>query len=342
MPEPAPSRTVAFLGASGGVGLAALRRTLANGYRCVALCRDPSKLTAIFPEMDLNLEAQTGLDDTMAATRRLTLVRGNAHDVDAVARCLLVPGTTDGERRIVDCVVSTIGGKFILSKLTVDDPNVCANGMATLLAAIKRLRLEGVSCSGPSTPRIVVVSTTGISKCGRDVPLALLPLYHGMLRVPHADKCVMEETLVTSGEMFAIVRPSLLVDYESEAEAKAATGANGGNDGRVFLKQLAETNFSVMSKGELEVLRTTTKDELGRQRQTTKEEVKALEDKLKKEHMYKNIRVGIEDPIANKRISSTVGYTISRADAGRWLAENLVFPAELPANYARHIATITY
>ncbi|CAK7205438.1 hypothetical protein SEUCBS139899_008210 [Sporothrix eucalyptigena] len=338
MQQPASTRTIAFLGASGGVGLAALRRTLADGHRCVALCRDPSKFMAIFPEMDLGLDSPASDDDSAAATRRLTLVRGNAHDVDAVSRCLLVPGAANGEHQIVDTVVFTIGGKLIMSKLTLDDPNVCANGMTTLLAALKRLRLEGATSSGPDSPRIVIVSTTGISKCGRDVPLAFLPMYHGMLRVPHADKRVMEDLLVASGEMFAMVRPSLLVD--DEAEAQSASGSS--SDGPAFLKQLAKTDLAAMSKEELEELKAVTKDELKEHKNSAKDEVKALEGKYKKEHAYKAIRIGIEDPIANKRISSAVGYTITRADAGRWLAENLVLPAELPATYTRRIATITY
>ncbi|KAL1889413.1 hypothetical protein Sste5346_008896 [Sporothrix stenoceras] len=346
MQQSTSTRTIAFLGASGGLGLAALRRTLAEGHRCVALCRDPSKFTAIFPEMDLNVDTQATQNDAAASTRRLTLVRGNAHDVDAVTRCLLVPGTANGERRIVDTVVFTIGGKLIMSKMTLDDPNVCANGMSTLLAAIKRLRHEGAANSGPNTPRIVNVSTTGISKCGRDVPLAFLPMYHGMLRVPHADKRVMEESLVASGEMFAMVRPSFLVDDAAEAvpgiDTSGGGSSNDNKDSPAFLKQLAETDLTVLSKEELEDLKETTKDELKEHKETAKDKVKALEGKYKKEHAYKNIRVGIEDPIANKRISSAVGYTITRADAGRWLAENLVLPTELPATYARKIATITY
>jgi len=40
----------------------------------------------------------------------------------------------------------------------------------------------------------------------------MVPLYHGLLSVPHADKRKLEEALVGSGEEFTIVRPSLLVD----------------------------------------------------------------------------------------------------------------------------------
>jgi hypothetical protein len=53
----------------------------------------------------------------------------------------------------------------------------------------------------------------------------------------------------------------------------------------------------------------------------------------------KSIRVGIEDP--KKGVESKVtGYTISREDAGRWLAENLVL--HMDAKYLNKNVTITY
>ncbi|KAJ3580456.1 hypothetical protein NPX13_g98 [Xylaria arbuscula] len=163
--------TVAFFGASGGVGLAALKETLKSGRQCVALCRTPSKLTAILPpETNPNLK----------------IVQGNAHDITAVSACLLAhPGV------LVDQVISTIGGAFVASKMTLDDPEVCQKGMNVLLESLKRLRKDGAV----GQPHIIVCSTTGMSKFGRDIPIAMIPLYHYMLKVPHADKIIMEETL---------------------------------------------------------------------------------------------------------------------------------------------------
>lgn len=222
-------KTVAFLGASTGVGLSALKSTLAAGHRCIALCRIPSKLTAIFPP---------------ETTPNLQVIQGNAHDVAAVSKCLLAE-----KGKLVDEIISTIGGKFIPSKLTIDDREVCRKGIATILETLAQLRSGGAT----GKPHIVVASTTGMSRFGRDVPLAMIPLYHVLLKVPHEDKRIMEDRLVESGEAFTIVRASFLVNGETSKE----------------------------------------------------------------------IRVGIEDPKTGRE-SSAIGYTISREDAEKWVADNLV------------------
>ncbi|KAI1451157.1 NAD(P)-binding protein [Annulohypoxylon stygium] len=201
-------KTIAFLGASGGVGLAALTRAMAAGHTCIALCRTPSKLTDRFPA---------------AQHPNLKVVQGNAHDVDAVAQCLFPSSATTSTSpaaKPVDMVMSSIGGQFQFAKMTIDDPHVCENGMKTLLAAIDRVRRENTSVPELSLehwhPRIVVVSTCGISKAGRDFPLATLPIYKFMLKVPHVDKLAMESLLTGNagekGFTYSIVRPSLLTD----------------------------------------------------------------------------------------------------------------------------------
>lgn len=238
-------RTVAFFGASTGVGLSALKHSLAAGRQCTALGRDPSKFTAIF---------------TPDTTPNLEVVQGNAHDLAAVSRCLKTK-----EGKLVDEIVFTIGAKFVLSKMGFDDPDVCKKGMSTLLEALAELRREGIT----GQPYIVVCSTTGISRFARDLPLAMVPLYHGLGKVPHADKRVMEDTLSASDEDYTIVRASLLVDGETD----------------------------------------------------------------------KVIRVGIEDPKTGVE-SKAIGYTISREDTGKWIAQNLVL--ERDAKYLKKIATITY
>ena len=238
-------QTVAFLGASTGVGLSALKQTLAAGHRCIALCRTPAKLTSIFPP---------------ETTKNLEIVEGNAHDIAAVSKCLVAE---DG--KLVDSIVSTIGGKFIAYKLTIDDKEVCRKGMNVMLEALTQLRTKGAT----GRPHIAVCSTTGMSKHGRDVPLAVVPLYHVLLKVPHEDKRIMEDRLIESGESFTIVRASLLVNGESN----------------------------------------------------------------------KKIRVGIEDPKAGRE-SNAIGYTISREDTGKWIADNLVL--QLNDQYVNKIAMVTY
>jgi NAD(P)-dependent dehydrogenase (short-subunit alcohol dehydrogenase family) len=237
-------KTVAFLGASTGVGLAALKHTIAAGHQCIALCRVPSKLTSIFPpETTLNLQ----------------IVHGNAHDIAAVSKCLV---TEKG--KLVDEIIFTVGGAFSFSKMSIDDLDVCRKAIATVLEVLTQLRSSGAT----GKPHIVVFSSTGISRFGRDTPLAMVPLYY-LLKVPHKDKEAMETCLVESEESYTIIHASMLV--------------NG------------ETN--------------------------------------------KKIRVGIED-LKTGRESQAIGYTISREDAGKWIADNLVL--QLDRKYVNKIVMVTY
>lgn len=238
-------KTVTFLGASTGVGLSTLKHTLAAGHRCIALCRIPSKLTTIFPP---------------ETTPNLQVIQGNAHDIAAVSKCLVAE-----KGKLVEEIISTIGGKFILSKMTIDDEEVCRKGMTTILEALAQLRSGGAT----GRPHIVVGSTTGMSRFGRDIPLAMIPMYHVILKVPHEDKKAMEDRLVESGEAYTIIRASLLVGGETSKE----------------------------------------------------------------------IRVGIEDPKTGRE-SKAIGYTISREDTGKWVADNLVL--QLDGRYVNKIVMVTY
>ncbi|KAI0185498.1 hypothetical protein EV127DRAFT_412085 [Xylaria flabelliformis] len=203
----AHSQTIAFFGASGGVGLAALKHTLATGRQCIALCRNPAKLTAILP---------------LESNANLQIIQGNAHDITAVSKCLLArPGV------LVDQIISTIGGAFQASTFSIDDPQVCRKGMAVLLEALATLRRDGAV----GRPYIIACSTTGLSKFGRDIPLAMIPLYHVLLKVPHEDKIIMEEKLVSSGEDFTILRPSLMVS-EEETKKTVRVGIEDPKTGR--------------------------------------------------------------------------------------------------------------
>lgn len=235
-----PARHVAFLGASGGVGLAALKTCLAAGHQCVALCREPKKL------------------DSLNAPN-LRIVKGNAHDFDSVAQLIVAPDGT-----FVDEIITTIGAKFSVSKMGMDQDNVCEKGMVVIIDAISSLRKQGV----PGAPHISACSSTGMSKFGRDIPLLMVPLYMS-LKVPHADKIKMEEKLAASGEKFTVIRASLLTTGESD----------------------------------------------------------------------KPVRVGIEDPKTGFE-SKAIGYTISREDAGKWVARNLV--QDMDAAYLNKMVVVTY
>ncbi|KAG8669361.1 hypothetical protein FPOAC2_08688 [Fusarium poae] len=185
------SKTVAFFGASTGIGLSALKETLAAGHHCIALCRVPAKLET--------LNAEHG--------HLLDIVEGNVYDSDAVSNCLL---KKDGN--LVDEILFSIGAKPVLWKMTLDDPKVCQVGMNVVLECVAQLRTK----SAAGRPLIVALSTTGTSRFGRDYPLALFLIYSYALKVPHEDKIAMEERLAGSGEDFCIVRASLLVNGKSE------------------------------------------------------------------------------------------------------------------------------
>jgi hypothetical protein len=249
------SKTIAFFGASGGCGLAALKHALAAGDTCVAQCRTPSKLSAIFPE---------------AQNPKLVIKQGNAHDVEAVAACLINPSDPS---HLVDAITFSIGGVMDFAKMSLDDPDVCKKGMAAILAALQNLRNQGIN----GKPLISVVSTCGISELGRDFPTLELPLYNFMLKVPHADKKVMEENLVASQENWVIIRPSLLVDPK---------------------------------------------------------------EKNKHKEEGKEIRVGVEDPIAKKLESKAIGYYISREAVGKWIFENVL--RDGGAKYQKKAVSITF
>lgn len=186
-------KTITFIGASSGCGLSALRRALADGHACIALARSPAKLQQAFPDKPSNLYVR----------------EGDAHDVDAVMACLTVQADSAAPR-FVDAVCSSIGG--VMTGLTFSDPNVCKKGASTLLDAVGRLREMGTK----GQPLIVAVSTTGISKHQRDVPLLFTWPYKFGLNVPHDDKAVMEESYRVSGERFVLIRPSLLVDGKED------------------------------------------------------------------------------------------------------------------------------
>jgi len=189
-----PRKTLLFLGATGGVGLSALRRALAADHTCVALCRTPSKLAALFP--------------SAAPPANLHLVEGNAHDEAALAKALLVPSD---KSRLVDGIVFSIGAKPTLRGM--DDPTVCEVGMTALLAALRKVRGDGAT---GAKPLLVAVSSTGISDAGRDLPLLMVPLYKLLLATAHRDKKRMEGLAVKGGEEglveWTLIRGSLYTD----------------------------------------------------------------------------------------------------------------------------------
>jgi len=208
------SRTIAFLGATGGCAGACLVAALKDGYTCRALVRTPSKLTAA-----LNTQ---GLSESLLGN--LEIIQGNAKDIQAVKTLLQTP------TGIVDTIVFGVGAapqlRFHIIPFTLDDTEICRTAMATLLSALDELKAV-------TKPRLLAISTTGITEGPRDVPLLYVPLYHWLLHIPHIDKRVMEQLVCmqrqkpaverTIGE-FAIVRPTLLMDGNGVGVAKVRYG----------------------------------------------------------------------------------------------------------------------
>lgn len=213
MSSPGP-KTILFLGATGGVGLSALRRALAANHTCIALCRTPSKLAAHFP--------------SDPAPANLHLVQGNAHDAATLATCLVHPSDPP---RLVDAVVFSIGARPTLRGM--DDPHVCERGMEALLAALRTCREKG-DITLETKPRLVAVSSTGISDFGRDIPLAMVPLYRVALHTAHRDKKAMERLVVgSSGETeWTLIRGSFYTSGP-ETEGLVREGMEDPVTGRV-------------------------------------------------------------------------------------------------------------
>jgi hypothetical protein len=116
--------------------------------------------------------------------------------------------------------------------VTLTDPTICADGMGTILSALRDLRTSG-TISESTRPRIAAISTTGTDTKTRDVPLAYYGLYHWLLAVPHKDKRIMESLLAqctTESESenpiasFTVVRPTLLMDGEPMGTDKVKSG----------------------------------------------------------------------------------------------------------------------
>lgn len=233
----ATPQTILFLGATGGCGFGTLRRSIAAGHTCTALCRTPSRLTDKLPA-------------SQRSAPNLHIEEGNALDQSTVAKLLVQP-TSTGSNSVVDTVVFTLGGVFQPSKLANDDPHVCENAMKTLLDALGYVRKTTGATGAAGHPRIVAISSTGLSAHGRDYPLALWPLYHFLLKGAHADKRAMETLLVESGEAFVIVRPSLLKDApdpekvagkaEQAEKSPIRVGVEDPKVGRVESKEVGYT-----------------------------------------------------------------------------------------------------
>lgn len=179
------------------------------------MARTPSRLR--------DLLIQRGVPESTIADN-LTIVSGTATDLQPVKDTLQMGRPASG---MVDLIVSGIGGKLIMSNPlspTLDNPTICQDVARNILTAIRELRDEAVTQSAKKAPFLIALSTTGISHVKRDLPIAMMPMYHWMLKVPHDDKAAMEQLIVDEAQRddaeralagYVIVRPSLLTDGDA-------------------------------------------------------------------------------------------------------------------------------
>lgn len=162
------------------------------------------------PQKLIDLLATHGISPETISSR-LTVITGNIKDPVNVSQTIL-PATA--------IIVSGLGVSSVRKQgawfPVIDDWTTCQDGVSTILEVLRLRRAADVK------PLLVIISTTGISKFGRDIPLPMVPLYHCMLSVPHKDKEAMELMVVDAmnnerdndaiiGE-YVIVRPSLLTN----------------------------------------------------------------------------------------------------------------------------------
>ncbi|KAL1840013.1 hypothetical protein VTJ49DRAFT_930 [Mycothermus thermophilus] len=217
MSTPPPTKAILFLGATGGVALSTLRRSLSAGYSCIALCRNPVTLT------NLLSNNSSSSDENKTLPPNLTIIQGNAHSSDTLTSCLRHPSDPT---RLVDTIVFSIGAKPTLRGMS--DPHVCEKGMTALLEALRTLRQSDDNNNKPTgKPRLIAVSSTGLSTLGRDLPWAMVPMYKLLLGQAHRDKKAMEDLVVEAGKggevEWTIVRGSLYTDGPA-TEGKVRAG----------------------------------------------------------------------------------------------------------------------
>lgn len=207
--------TIFFLGATGGCTLAALVHTLNAGYPCIALVRTPSKLT--------NLLNNAGVDSS-TLNSLLTIHTGNALHVPTVKATLLIgPGD---DKRLPYTIISGLGGapkfQFNLPPLTIDQPNICQTGAATLVTA-----LSEVYAAHPklqlSKPLLCFISTGGIHKGDDDVTCIHQMLYHSLLSIPFKDKREMDMIFLgkegsSNFRSVIAVKPTILTEGQELGE----------------------------------------------------------------------------------------------------------------------------
>jgi NAD(P)H-binding len=239
-------KSVAFFGATGGSTAPCLAQCLKAGYTCTARKSAPllarQKINLINQTVARNAEKlATLLQSTHSVTpelisKNLTIIVGNVKDPVPVTQVLfpaiLNPSNPTSGSKSVDIIVSGIGCYPIMKKghwlPEQEDPTLCQDAISTILNAL-RARPPLVK------PGLVMLSTTGISRFGRDVPLLMTPFYT-LLHTAHQDKRAMEDMAIAAVEedkapigSYTLLRPSLLTNGEAKGVQNVRWNVENGS-----------------------------------------------------------------------------------------------------------------
>jgi hypothetical protein len=188
--------TVLFLGATGGVCNSTLVHALQSApptTHCVALVRTPQKLRDM-------LEAQN-LTQQQLSPSRLTILAGDALDTKSLRQAILQqpPKSTSPSPQLPVAIVTGLGGLGQLTFNTcapleiikLENPHICTEGAQALVSTLREIYSNITSTQ--MKPRLIFISTTGVTRGPEDVPMAMRFMYHKSLAVPHRDKKAMED-----------------------------------------------------------------------------------------------------------------------------------------------------
>ena len=151
--------------------------------------------------------------------RYLTITPGAILNIEAVKAALIHKRTSNdtGEQEsVADVILSGIGGPPTFRT----EVTICNAAINSILRGLNELQFT--KPIGSIKPRLVLISTTGISTKKRDAPRASIVLYHLLAARPHVDKKNMERTVTTYWEDtpenerviggYMVVRASLLTN----------------------------------------------------------------------------------------------------------------------------------
>lgn len=181
------------------------------------MARSPSKLR--------DLLKHRGVEES-TITDRLAIIPGDATNVDTVKKALIV------RNRPANLIISGVGGKPSFANPlnpTLDNPTICQDATRAILTAASALDVSSPS----DKPVLAVTSTTGLNDHARDVPYLMMPLYLWALRVPHADKRIMEGLILEAMQKpprkrpiqsYTILRPSVFTDGDVDTLENVKVG----------------------------------------------------------------------------------------------------------------------